>query len=268
MIRIGRLPRYAAASLVAATLAVGTLGVTPAHAASGVPYTDKRATGFLTLYDKTGQPIKSGDVHDKPFVWKAVASVKAPAGYGVTGAKAVLGAYQPREGVDAAQWSGDFLTASTVYTDAGHPAASATATDFSLQDFLDEFPVRWDGLIQLRLYLGAPGQPTLNTSYASTDLRIVGQNWVVIGGGPGAGTGGANIPGKVAPGLADAAASAGGSGAASNGADAANTADNGPLAAVLPVIKAPATLAIAAAVIVALVLGGMFWRRRRSQGGS
>lgn len=269
MMRSGRLARYAGTGLVAAVIAVTTVGVAPAQAASALPYTDKAATGFITLYNKSGQPIKSGSVHDKPFVAKAVASNKAPAPYTVTGAKASLAAYQPRTGVDPTQWSGDIITTAAVYTDPTHPTALGAANDFTLQDLLDEYPPRWDGLIELRIFLGAPNQSTLTSSYAATDLRIVGDNWVVVGGGPGAGDGGANIPGTVSPSLAAAAAGGASVGAdATNGADSTNTADDGPLAAVLPLVKAPATLAIAAAVIVALVLGGVFWRRRRSQGGS
>src|SRR5258706_2507612 len=96
MTRLARGLRYTAASLVAVLLAAGTVGLAPAApawAAATVPYTDKAATGYITLYDKAGQPIKGGNVHDKPFVWKAVASARASKPYDVAGAQATLAAY-------------------------------------------------------------------------------------------------------------------------------------------------------------------------------
>ncbi len=79
-------------------------------------------------------------------------------------------------------WSGDTLTASTPFADPAHPTVTATATDFSLEDFLDEFPPRWDGAIQLRIYLDAPGQSALTTTYVAANLKITGDTWTQVPG--------------------------------------------------------------------------------------
>lgn len=261
-----------------AAVAVVSFRVFPAQAAGvTAPYEDKQATGFLTLYDKNGTAIKSGSVTDKPFVWKAAGSQAAAAPYDKTGHKATLMAYQPREGVQPSDWSGDTLTASTAYADVKHPAAQATADDFTLKDFLDEFPPKWDGMVELRLYLSAPGVQAQSTGYASTDIKVTGTTWVVIGGGPGAGTGGANIPGKVGA-AAQAAldgkpsASASAAPSASNSAAAVGNADTsgGGNAAVLqpaaltelPYLRTPGYLLVAGAVLIAFVFAGVLVRRR------
>lgn len=260
-----------------AAVAVVSFQVFPAQAAATVtaPYADAQATGYLTLYDKAGKAVKSGSVKDKPFVWKAVSSQAAKAPYNATGHKGTLFAYQPRKGVAPGGWSGDSLTASTAYSDVKHPAAQATAQDFSLQDFLSEFPAQWDGTIELRLYLSAPGVQAQSTGYASTDLKITGDTWVVVGGGPGAGAGGVNIPGKVsgtagaspAPsGSGSAGASAGAvpsSSAGAAGADGSGAAADAAVVVELPYLRTPGYLFVSAAVIVAVVFAGVLMRRRR-----
>lgn len=245
----------------ASAAAVSTASVPAVLTATNpVPYTDPQSTGYLTFYDKSGSPVGTGNINDKPFVWKSVSSQPAAAPYNGAGRKATLLAYQPRTGAPSAQWSGDTMTASTTYPDVAHPTAQATATDFSLRDFLEGFPPQWDGLIQLRMYLGVPNHSTLTASYVSTDIRVTGQVWAVVGGGPGAGPGGANIAGARS-----------GAGTATGPADQpVTTADGGsdrnPVAAILPGIGTSGTLAIAAAALIALVLVGLLWRRRRSDG--
>ncbi|GEM_PF-3757365 len=249
----GRAGRVALALVAAFAAALGSART--AHAAVTVPYTDSQSVGFITLYDKDGKQVKGGNVHDRPFVSKAVGSQRAPAPYDADGRKVTLLAYQPRKGVQSDQWSGDTMTAPSAYPDAAHPAVVATAEDFTLQDFLDEFPPQWDGVIQLRMYFGVPNQSTLTTKYLSTDLRVSGQSWAVVGGGPGAGAGGADIPGV------------GGGAAAAAGEDARGAGDPGardsnPIANLLPGVGTPGTLAIAAAVVVGVLLAGALWRRR------
>jgi hypothetical protein len=166
------LPAVIVAGLLAAGIVWFARGGTPAYA-------DPHVHGAITLYDAAGNAVTSGDIHARPFVARAVASVRGPAPYDVPGGRATLFAYQPREGVGAEAWSGDKLTASTPYGDVDHPTVTLVATDLSLADFLDEFPARWDGRVQLRLYLGAPGAGTLNTTYAALDLTVRGDTWTV-----------------------------------------------------------------------------------------
>ena len=165
------LPAVAAAVLLAGVIVWFARDDSPAYA-------DPRAHGTIALYDAAGHAVTSGDIHARPFVARAVASAPAPAPYNAPGAKATLFAYQPREGVGAAEWSGDKLTASTPYS--GQPTVTLVASDLSLADFLDEFPARWDGRVQLRVYVGAPGIGTLNSSYAALDLVVRGGTWTVV----------------------------------------------------------------------------------------
>lgn len=153
----------------------------PRGGAAADTYADPRVDGTITLYGTAGQVVTSGSVDDRPFVARAVQSGAAPAPYDRPGAKATLLAYQPRQGAGSTAWSGDTLTGSSVITDPAHPAVVATATDFSLRDYLDEFPPRWAGRVQLRIYLSGPGLPVRNTAYAATTLIVSGDTWHVAG---------------------------------------------------------------------------------------
>jgi hypothetical protein len=246
--------RRTAVLLFAAALAAAVPG-SPAHAADPVPYQDAHAVGFITLYDKAGRPFKGGSLKDHPFAWKAVGSKAAPKPWDGNGRKATLYAYQPREGVLPELWNGDKLTGTSDYPDAAHPTALATTADFSLQDIVDEFPPSWNGLLQLRLVLSAPGQSALTTNYASTDVKISGGTFTVVGGGAGAGPGGVNIPG-------DGNTGSGGAVDGTSGAAGSGGGDRNPVAAILPAIGTPLGLTLAALAIIAFVGAGVFWRRR------
>ncbi len=168
-------------ALVSAGLFAGIAAAGPAEAAA-VPYDDFSAAGSIGFCDQSGHAVTGGSVDAKPFVWKAVGSARAPAPYDGPGRKATLVAYQPRPKAYPNQWSGDTLTASTSYSNPGHPTAVATFRDFSLRDFMNEFPPLWDGLVQLRLYYGVPNQSTWTQSYAATDIKITGSTWTVVDG--------------------------------------------------------------------------------------
>ncbi|MCU1394434.1 MAG: hypothetical protein JWM34_2862 [Ilumatobacteraceae bacterium] len=159
------------------------MGVERVASADSVPYTDPNAFGFIGLCDTSDHAVDHGNVADQPFVRSAVASEAAVAPYDVGGRTATLFAYQPRQGTTPQEWSGQLLTASSSYTDVQHPTAVATAGDDSLASFIASFPPQWDGLIQLRLYLGAPGQPARTGQYAATDIQVSGSTWKVVRGG-------------------------------------------------------------------------------------
>jgi hypothetical protein len=253
---------YALAAFGSAALAATVLAVWPAGAAAAVPYTDAQSTGAITLFDRNGQQITHGSISAHPFVSRAVSSVRAPSPYDADGRKATLLAYQPRPGAAPTEWSGDTLTASTTYPDPAHPTATASARDFSLKDYLDTYPARWDGLVQLRLYLGAPNQPTLTRTYATTDIRVDGDTWSVVR----AGTAGS---------AAGGASAAAGSGA--TGAGASNSTVDGDVAAgqdpaavnatKLPTVDSPHVLVESAAAIVGVVALGLVRRRRATPAG-
>jgi hypothetical protein len=150
---------------------------------NGVPYKDAAATGVIGLCDSHGKAITSGSTKIGPFVWRAVGATAAPAKLAAPGRTATLYAFQPRPGVDPSDWSGEQLTASARYTNPAHPMAQATAQDLALNDFLIAYPPRLSGLIQLRLYLGAPDQPLSTASYDATDIKVSGSSWRVVRGG-------------------------------------------------------------------------------------
>ena len=174
------LRRLAAAALVVACAAL--IGTTTAAASNPVPYTDFQAKGSVGLCDKSGNAVTSGRITDRPFVWFAVSSMAAPQGYAVPGRKATLFIYQPRPNTYPNQWSADQMTSSSPYTNPRYPMAAATDADFSLKDYIAEFPPRWNGLLQLRIYYGAPGKPTWTDTYAATDITVSGSTWRVVRG--------------------------------------------------------------------------------------
>jgi hypothetical protein len=147
---------------------------------AGSTLTDPAADGTIGLCDSSGHQLTKGSINDAPFVWRAVSSVPAAARYAGDGRTATLFAYQPRPSTPAAQWSGDVLGASGRYTNPAHPMAALTVGDEPLSDFLSDFPVQQDGLIQLRIYLGAPGQPAYSLTYPATTLKISGTSWQVV----------------------------------------------------------------------------------------
>lgn len=166
---------------VIALLVMGAIAG-PAQASSSVPYTDPAVTGALGLCDSQGHQITSGSTATQPFAALAVGSVAAPTDYTGTGRGAVLYAYQPIENVPANAWSGEELTDNSSYTNAAHPMSAATGGDPALQHVVTDFPPKWDGLIQLRLYATAPGRPMDSTSYQALDIKVSGTSWQAVDG--------------------------------------------------------------------------------------
>lgn len=172
-------PRGIGAASIAAMMAF-SLGV-PAMAEESLPFSDRNAKGFIAFCDQQKKPVTSGSIYDQPFVWTAVSSTPAPDGY--KKGKAVLIAYQPREGVEPGLWSGRQLTASSTFTNPKHPMAQATYADDPLLYFTQSNPLKWDGLVQLRMYLSAPEIPVYKTQYPATTVRVTGDRWSVVSGG-------------------------------------------------------------------------------------
>ena len=169
-------------ALVLAALAFGVATSPSAVAGEPLPYRDESAIGDLTLCSKALKPVMSGKTYDRPFALRAVSSAPAPSGYTGEGRLATLHFYQPREGIAPGAWSGEQLTGPTSYSNPLHPMAQETDIDYALDVYLERFPTRWQGLIQLRMYFGIPGRPT-SPLYAAMDLRVQGQAWSVVRGG-------------------------------------------------------------------------------------
>lgn len=170
------------AALILGGVLGGLFGGASGEAAS-VPYTDPYANGVIGLCDHNNQPITHGNVNDHPLAWLAVSSSPAPAGFTGYGMSATLYAYQVRQGVDPGYFTGDQITAASYYTNIAHPMVAASADGSSVADVIKQLPLQWDGLIELRMYFGAPGVGIHNDTYPETDIQITGDTWTVVRGG-------------------------------------------------------------------------------------
>ncbi len=173
--------RSIAALAVGAVALVATVG--PAAATPSVPYSDPNAVGYIGICNQQNQQITTGSIHSAPFTWKVISSVPAPQAVSGAGRTATLYAYQPIKNLPSGYWSGDQMAAPAVYSNPAYPTAVSTERDFALSQFLTVFPPRWDGFVQLRMYLDAPGVPPHVLSYPALNLYISGDSWQTVGGG-------------------------------------------------------------------------------------
>ena len=179
-----RLRRWIVIAGGAAIAAAVGVALAPSAFADSLPYTDPGAVGRITLCDVTGKAVTSGSIHTKPFVWRAVGSTVGTGPYKTDpGRTAALYGYQPIKDVDPTQWNGEYLTASAKYTNPSFPMAGASAADPSLADLLSDYPAKWDGLIELRMFLGAPLNPAQTATYNASSIRVSGDTWSLIDGG-------------------------------------------------------------------------------------
>jgi hypothetical protein len=172
------------AGVAAVVVSTQLIGPTSSSAAS-VPFTDPNSTGSITLCDVQGHEVTSGNINTVPFVWRAVGSTPAKSPYNATGRTAMLYATQPVQQITPDTWYGEALTASGKYTNAAHPMAAATPADMSLASYLSDYPTKWDGLVQLRIFLGAPQQAGYTASYDSATIKVDGDQWTLLQGGGG-----------------------------------------------------------------------------------
>jgi hypothetical protein len=169
----------AVAVLLLAPAAVVLLAAAPAYAES-VPFTDRNATGGITLCDAQGSISTSGRV-DLPLGATVVGGTAAVAPYDKNTPSATLVAYQPRRSVEPGEWSGQGMTGLSRYSNPKHPMVEILPQDYTIRGFVDAYPAQWDGLVQLRIYLRALNQPTKNDTYAATTLKVTGGTWRQLG---------------------------------------------------------------------------------------
>jgi len=250
-----------------------------------LPFTDPDQAGWLTLCGPDLKPVTRGSITSAPFVWRVVSSVPAPKDYFIKNAKAQMFAYQPRPYTPAGAWSGTVMGAATLYSNRKHPMAQFTPIDSPLTQMTLAFPPIWEHLIELRLYLGAPGLPEDTSGYAAADIQVTGKSWTLVAGGHGSCTAGravsietvVGMPGaKGTPTPSASSSPGGGSGSASAAPSPGSSAaaagsgggGNGPAAAQQGPSRSAAggaALAAVAAVVVVLAaaVSGGAWRRRR-----
>jgi hypothetical protein len=176
--------RLSVAAVIVLTGLISQLaGMAGASASTSSPPADPQAVGSITLCAQNGQQITSGSLTTKPAVWRAIGATAAPKEYAKNGTATLL-AFQPRPGVVPGEWSGEQLTGSGLYSNPGHPIATATVIDESLATYLRDYPLSAAGLIQLRIYLGAPNVPAYTLLYDATYLRVKNGSWTQLDPGP------------------------------------------------------------------------------------
>ena len=149
-----------------------------------VPYTDPNAVGSIGLCNQAGQQITSGSISTTPFAWRAVSTQPAQAPYNNAGRTATLVAFQPQEALPAGDWSGAEMTSSSSYTNPANPMAAATDGDQSLQSFIEQYPPKWDGFVQLRMYLSTANHQPYEAQYPTLNIQVTGNTWQAVGGSP------------------------------------------------------------------------------------
>ena len=172
---------------VRAVLAVGLMwGVATtvsgaAAQADSVPFQDPHQDGALTFCNRSEQPVSSGKLSDIPFVWTAVSSAPAPAGY----TRADLLVFQPIQHVDPSGWEGYQMTVAATFSNSKHPMTQATYADNPLASPNAAYPPYWDGLYEVRMYFTAPYQSEEKSSYPAAVIRVQGDGWTLLRGGGG-----------------------------------------------------------------------------------
>jgi hypothetical protein len=185
-----RLARRARGAVTIAVVSLGALsasvpfaGASTASPSSTVPFKDPNIQGWLTFCNRDGQRITSGNLYTVPFVWKAISSAPAPAGYRTSKGRATLYAYQPIQYVDPGSWAGGQLTYDSAFSNPNHPVAQATNADLPLIGFTQAFPLHWDGLAEIRMMWTGVNMAQITTPYAAAIIRVTGDTWTLVQGG-------------------------------------------------------------------------------------
>ena len=173
--------------LAATAILVGTAGIAFAAAP---PYEPAAGSiGGLIFYNSSGAQVTTGNLADDPFAAYVQATTPGRPGDD----KATLFGFLPKNGQSPGQWSGEALTASPVYPNAGAPGQlgttslpvlTGTSGDLTLEDLIQSFPNTatdsYAGLYQLRLETSGPGQSANTAAYDSADIVISGSTWTEV----------------------------------------------------------------------------------------
>ena len=198
-IRIRSALAGAAALTVAAGILVGAGGAAFAAPTPGWE-PDTNAIGTISFYDANGNQVTSGRVDAHPFAVYAVASKPGRQGPPVSSHAdnmALLQMYTPTPGVNPGLWqSADQITGTTPYPpagapqnliDMGLPIVSGSAADFSLQDFIAEFPNNltdpaYANLYEVRMETSNAFDGVDSLEYFRTDIQVdpAAGTWSVV----------------------------------------------------------------------------------------
>lgn len=178
----GRVLRRRAVTITSMLAGFAVFGM-PAHAGGPLPYEDSDAIGSVGFCDTAGHEVTKGSLGATPFAAYAVSDYRPPADYDVRGTGAFLIAYQPREGTQPKEWSGEQITASSTYSNPSFPKLEILPQDITLEQIAGDYPPRWDGLLELRIYVKAPNHPAYSEHYGAADIRVTGDSWELVKGG-------------------------------------------------------------------------------------
>lgn len=166
-----------------------------ASAAGGPPWEPINGpeVGGLTFYNAAGNQITGGSITAQPIAAYVQGTAVPQSFTGNT--KATLFAYTPVDGQAPGTWSGQALSASTIYPNSAAPGALATSTlpvvtgasgDTSLSQYESLYPNNdtsstdgYAGIYVLRLVTSASGQSG-NGDYDSADIQVTGTSWSVV----------------------------------------------------------------------------------------
>lgn len=189
------LTTVALATVVSGTLVAGLAGTASAFG-TAPPWestiTPTPEVGGLTFYNSAGQVITGGSTATGPIAAYIQGSSIIRAG----DTTAVVDAYTPVNGVAAGGWSGEGVSSVTNFPNAGAPASLASsnlplvtgsATDYSLEDYVGDFPNNdtsstdgYAGLYVLRLFTGASGKAqTSNYDEAVISIDNTTNTWTL-----------------------------------------------------------------------------------------
>lgn len=149
-----------------------------------VPYDDPRSSGLLTLCDESGRQVTKGSVDDTPFApivfGQTPVDERVPDGAVVN---ATLFGYQPREAVDPQEFSGSPIGGPVPFVDRAKPATRVVKEAWSIGDFVEVFPAKQGGYVQLRLITSTNGIGAISEAYDTADIKVDGDSWHVVRGG-------------------------------------------------------------------------------------
>jgi hypothetical protein len=149
-----------------------------------VPYDDPQSSGLLTLCDESGNQITKGKLRDKPFAPIVLGSTPVDERVDDDAVvNATLFGYQPREAIDPVEFSGSPIGGPVRFVDHARPATRVVEDAWSLANFVEVFPAKHDGYVQLRLINSTSGYGAFTKSYDTADLKVDGDSWHVVRGG-------------------------------------------------------------------------------------
>ena len=203
------LRRLTAAALATASVSAVLLVTASNAVATTPPYEpDPGAVGTLSFYDASGNQVTTGNINSAPMAAYVVGSVAGRAGDTST----LLNMAQPNPNSATGLWNKDTLTGSTTYPlpstgnpanivtlSQTHPVSKGTTGDFTVANFIAEFPntgptgigcaysignpsgctnAAYENLYQLRL-ITANGS-NQNTQYQDADILVSGTTWTQV----------------------------------------------------------------------------------------